>query len=433
VTTQGFVIAAPSSGSGKTILTLGLLRAFREAGLVAGSAKIGPDYIDPRFHEAATGRPSVNLDGWAMRRGKVLALASLAGEGAGVLVVEGVMGLFDRPAEAGVEGHGGAAEVAKTLGAPVVLVIDASGAAQSVGATASGFRDFDPELDVAGVILNRVASPRHEALLREGCARAGVPVFGAVPRNAWLATPSRHLGLVQAEEIAGLEGLIAEAAGLVAAHVDLAALLAIARPFAASASAPAPYPPLGQRIAVASDVAFRFLYPHLLRDWREGGAEIIPFSPLQDTAPDPRADAVFLPGGYPELHAGRIAAASRFHAGVQAAAARGAAVYGECGGYMVLGDALVDAEGARHRMLGLLPLETSFERPKLHLGYRDATLAAAGPLGDAGSRLLAHEFHYASVTRESDADPLFRLKSGGTAGLARKNVAGSFLHVIDRG
>jgi cobyrinic acid a,c-diamide synthase len=431
--TPGFVIAAPSSGSGKTILTLGLLRAFRDRGVVAGSAKIGPDYIDPRFHEAASGRPSVNLDGWAMRRDRLLTLAARAGEGAEIVVVEGVMGLFDRPAEPGVEGDGGAASVAKTLRAPVVLALDASGMAQSVGPLAAGFRDFDRDVDFAGVILNRVASPRHEKLLREGCAAAGVTVFGAVARRAQLATPSRHLGLVQAEEVEDLEARIGEAADLIAASVDLDALRAAARPFAAPTGSAAPMRPIGARIAVASDVAFRFAYPHLLDGWRDAGAEISFFSPLADQAPDASADAVFLPGGYPELHAGRIAAADRFSDGLRAAAERGAAVYGECGGYMVLGEGLIDADGERHQMLGLLPLETSFKRRKLHLGYRRATLAAGGPLGAAGDRLLAHEFHYATIIREGAAEPLFRLESGGSVGLQRGRVSGSFLHVIDRG
>ncbi|RXF73848.1 cobyrinate a,c-diamide synthase [Hansschlegelia zhihuaiae] len=431
--TPGVVIAAPSSGSGKTILTLGLLRAFRDAGLVAGSAKIGPDYIDPRFHEAASGRPSVNLDGWAMRRDRILALAAQAGQGADILVVEGVMGLFDRPAEPGIEGDGGAASVAKTLGAPVVMVLDASGMAQSAGALAAGFRDFDRDVEFAGVILNRVASPRHEALSREGCAAAGVTVFGAVPRRAQLATPSRHLGLVQAEEVEGLEARIREAAELIAASVDLDALRAAARPFAKPSGAPAPFRPLGAGIAIASDVAFRFAYPHLLEGWRDAGAGISFFSPLADQAPDRSADAVFLPGGYPELHAGRIAAAADFRAGLRAAAKRGAAIYGECGGYMVLGEGLIDGEGRAHEMLGLLPLETSFATRRLHLGYRDARLVAAGPLGPAGDRLLAHEFHYATTVREGAAEPLFRLASGGTSGLRRGRVTGSFLHVIDRG
>ncbi len=430
--TPAFVVAAPSSGSGKTLVTLGLLRAFRDAGVAAGSAKIGPDYIDPRFHAAASGRDSLNLDGWAMSRDRLLALASEAGRDAELLVVEGVMGLFDKAGEPGL-GPGGAADVAKTLGAPVVLVVDASGMAQSVGALAAGFRVFDRDIDVAGVILNRVASPRHEALLRAGCAAAGVPVFGAIPRRTELATPSRHLGLVQAEELDGLEGFIAAAGREVAAHVDLPALTAIARaaPAASEETTAPPVRPIGSRIAVADDVAFRFAYPHVLAGWRAAGAEILPFSPLADEAPDASTDAVFLPGGYPELHAGRIAAAAVFREGVRAAAARGASVYGECGGYMVLGEGLVDAQGARHAMLGLLPLETSFERRKLHLGYHRATLTAQTPLGPAGLDCRAHEFHYASIVHQGEAAPLFRLSDGASAGLSVGTVAGSFLHLID--
>ncbi|MDR4306403.1 cobyrinate a,c-diamide synthase [Chelatococcus sambhunathii] len=430
--TPAFVVAAPSSGSGKTLVTLGLLRAFRDAGVAAGSAKIGPDYIDPRFHAAASGRASLNLDGWAMSRERLLALASDAGRDAEVLVVEGVMGLFDKAGEPGL-GAGGTADVAKALGASVVLVVDASGMAQSVGALASGFRIFDLDVEFAGVILNRVASLRHEALLREGCAAAGVPVFGAIPRRTELGTPSRHLGLVQAEELEGLEQFIAAAAREVAAHVDLPVLKAIARFPSSDSDAPAspPVRPLGARIAVADDVAFRFAYPHVLAGWRAAGAEILPFSPLADEPPDSFADAVFLPGGYPELHAGRVSAAARFASGVRAAAARGAIVYGECGGYMVLGEGLIDADGARHQMLGLLPLETSFKRRKLHLGYRRAALAANGPLGPAGLDCRAHEFHYASTLWEGEAAPLFRLGEGTTAGLSVGTVAGSFLHLID--
>lgn len=433
--TPGFVVAAPSSGSGKTILTLGLLGAFSRAGVAVGSAKIGPDYIDPRFHEAVTGRPSFNLDGWSMRRDRLLALAEGAGRGADILVVEGVMGLYDRSAEPGVEGFGGAAEVAKVLGAPVVLVIDAAGMAQSAGAIAAGFRAYDAEVEIAGVILNRVASARHEALLREGCAAAGVAVFGAVPRAKGLATPSRHLGLVQAEEVEGLKGVLDTAAAHVAAHVDLAALRFIARPFVQATTAPSrpPAPPLGRRIALASDVAFRFAYPHLLDGWRASGATILPFSPLADEPPPAEADAIFLPGGYPELHAGTLAVAARFRAGMLAAAQAGAAIYGECGGYMTLGEGIVDAEGVRHPMLGLLPLETSFADRRLHLGYRRASTTADGPLGPAGADVRAHEFHYATTLREGAAEPLFTLAGGGAAGLRRGSASGSFLHVVDCG
>lgn len=432
---RGFVVAAPSSGSGKTILTLGLLRAFRDAGIVAGSAKIGPDYIDPRFHEAASGRPSVNLDGWAMRRDRFLALAAGAGRGADLVVVEGVMGLYDHAAEKGVEGFGGAAEAARRLGVPVVLAIDASGMAQSVGATAAGFRSFDPGVEIAGVVLNRVASPRHEALLREGLAAAGVAVLGALPRTADLSTPSRHLGLVQAGEIAELDRFIARAGRLAAQHVDLDALRDVAKAFTRPEAAPSgpPVAPLGRLIALADDVAFRFSYPHVLDGWRAAGAVVAPFSPLADEPPAPEADAIFLPGGYPELHAARLAGARRFLQGVREAATRGVAVYGECGGYMVLGEALIDAGGVRHPMLGLLPVETSFAAPKLHLGYRRAALVAEGPLGAAGTDVRAHEFHYARTLRQGDAPPLFRLADGTTAGLRRGVVSGSFLHVIDCG
>ncbi|GLK81135.1 cobyrinate a,c-diamide synthase [Methylopila turkensis] len=432
--TKGFVVAAPASGSGKTLVTLGLLRAFRDMGLAVGSAKIGPDYIDPRFHAAAAGRPCVNLDGWAMRRDRILALAAGACDGAELLVVEGVMGLFDRAAEPGVEGRGGTAEVAATLGLPVVLVVDTAGSAQSVGALADGFRRRGTGVEVAGVILNRIASARHETLVREGCAEAEMPVLGAVPRRADIATPSRHLGLVQAEEADDLEGLLARAGALIARHVDLDALRALARSpeRAASHAGPSPVPPLGVRIALADDVAFRFAYPHLLDAWRSAGAEIIPFSPLADQAPDPLADAVYLPGGYPELQAGRLAGSQGFRDGMRDAAERGAAIYGECGGYMTLGEGLVDADGRRHAMLGLLPLETSFAARRLHLGYRLATLDASSPLGAAGAVYRAHEFHYASVVTER-GDSLFRLEDGSACGLRRGAVFGSFLHVIDGG
>lgn len=432
--TPAFVVAAPSSGSGKTILTLGLLRAFRDAGVRVASAKIGPDYIDPRFHAAATGAPCVNLDGWAMRRERLLALVEAAGDGCELVVVEGVMGLFDRAAETGIESRGGTAEVAKLIAAPVVLTVDCSGMAQSVGALVDGFRRHDPDVALAGVVLNRVASPRHEALLREGCAAAGVRVFGALPRRAALKTPSRHLGLVQAEEAPDLEGFLGAAAALVAEHVDLAALRALAAPPPRPAihAARPPVPPLGTRIAVADDVAFRFAYPHVLDGWHGAGAEVVPFSPLADEPPDAGADAVYLPGGYPELHAGALAAADRFRAGMRDAAERGAAVYGECGGYMTLGAGIVDAEGARHAMLDLLPLETSFAERKLHLGYRHATLACDGPLGAAGARYRTHEFHYASIVSER-GDPLFRLADNVPLGLVRGAVAGSFLHLIDGG
>lgn len=428
--TPGLVIAAPSSGSGKTVTTLGLLRALRTAGVDVASCKVGPDYIDPRFHAAASGRPCRNLDPWAMRRAT---LARLAGAEADLLVVEGVMGLFDGAAD----GTGSTADLAALAGWPVVLVLDVARQGQSAAAVLHGFRGFRPDVHVAGVILNRVGSPSHEAIIRAALAPLGVPVLGAVPRSAALELPHRHLGLVQAEEHADLDAFLDRAAAVLGRAVDLDALRSLARPARFSGS-PAGFtlPPLGQRIALARDQAFAFAYPHLLEDWRAQGAELLPFSPLADEAPDAAADAVYLPGGYPELHAGRLAANRRFMDGLRAAAGRGAVVYGECGGYMVLGDALQDAGGATHTMAGLLPVATSFAKRTLHLGYRRMMALADTPLGPAGTELRGHEFHYASITSADAGQPLFRVADArgtdlGRLGSRQGSICGSFMHIVD--
>ncbi|MBN9527507.1 MAG: cobyrinate a,c-diamide synthase [Alphaproteobacteria bacterium] len=414
----GLIVSAPASGAGKTTVTLGLLAALGAAG-----AKLGPDYIDPGFHRAASGRPSRNLDPWAMRPSLLASLVNETGADADLIIAEGAMGLFDGAEHPGARGHGGTAELARATGWPVVLVVPADGMAQSVGALVQGFARFDPMVSIAGVILNRVASPRHERLLRSGLGE--MPVFGAIPRDAALALPSRHLGLVQAEEAPDLAAFVAHAAQVARDHCDLAAIRAAARPtILARPDPPVALPPLGQRIAVASDVAFRFAYPHLLDGWRRAGAEILPFSPLADEVP--QGDAVYLPGGYPELHAGRLAASSRFLAGL----ARMPVAYGECGGYMVLGHGLVDADGTRHRMAGLLPVETSFARRRLHLGYRLAKSVATTPFGPAGTLFRAHEFHYASVVAGDGVDPAF-IVDGTAVGARAGGVFGSFLHLID--
>ncbi|WP_448192386.1 cobyrinate a,c-diamide synthase [Azospirillum sp. sgz301742] len=429
--TPGLVIAAPGSGSGKTVVTLGLLRALRRAGVDVASAKVGPDYIDPRFHAAASGRPCRNLDPWAMRPET---LARLAAVSAGMLIVEGVMGLFDGAAD----GTGSTADLAALAGWPVVLVLDVARQGPSAAAVLHGFRSFRPDVTVAGVILNRVGSASHEAIIRTALAPLGVPVLGAVPRDAVLDLPSRHLGLVQAEEHADLDAFLNRAAAVLGGAVDLEALRALAQP-ARFATSPQGFalPPLGRRIALASDAAFAFAYPHLLEDWRAQGAELYPFSPLADEAPDATADAVYLPGGYPELHAGRLAGNRRFLNGLRAAAHREAAVYGECGGYMVLGEALEDADGVTHAMAGLLPVATSFARRALHLGYRRAVTLADSPLGPAGTPLRGHEFHYARTLSAGTGEPLFRVADArgtdlGALGSRRGPVFGSFVHLVDR-
>lgn len=434
---KALIVAAPRSGSGKTLVTLGLMAAARAQGLRVAGAKIGPDYIDPAFHAVATGQPSVNLDGWSMPPALVDHLLAGQAANADLVVMEAAMGLFD--GVAAPEGRSGAgADLAARCGIPVVLVLDVSGQSHSAGAVALGMARFDPRVRIAGVIVNRVASDRHLAQVAEGVARAGLPLLGAIRRDGELAVPERHLGLVQAGEIAGLDVLLNRLGHCLADAVSLDDLLALAAPIVTSApraDALLPPPP-GQRIAVARDAAFSFLYPHMLAGWRDMGAEICFFSPLADEAPPKDADACWLPGGYPELHAGTIAAASRFLSGLRGFAAS-RPVHGECGGYMVLGAVLEDADGVSHPMAGLLDHATSFKRRKLALGYRRASLLHGGVLGAAGSMLRGHEFHYASVTDAGTDLPLCRLwdatgKDLGGAGGVRGLVSGSFLHLICR-
>jgi len=415
---SGVILAAPGSGSGKTTITLGLLRALRQQGIAVRSAKSGPDYIDPRFHAAASGAECVNLDAWAMQPDRIRAMAT----GDAPLVIEGAMGLFDG---APPFGKGATADLARILGLPVVLIMDVSHQAQSAAAVATGFANYS-DINVVGVILNKVGSPRHERMLRLALAPTGLQVFGAIYRDARLEMPSRHLGLVQAEERDDLEGFLDLAAGIVTQSVDISAVMATAQPMTAVKSTVPSLAPPAQKIAIARDAAFAFAYPHLMQSWHDQGAEISLFSPLADQAPAP-CDLVILPGGYPELHAGKLASNLTFLHGIRTANA----VYGECGGYMTLGDGLIDAAGNRHQMAGLLRLETSFAKRKLHLGYR--SLQPLGGLWDMA--LNAHEFHYAT-TLKAEGEPLFRAQDAeGTTlpdmGLRAGNVTGSFAHVIE--
>jgi cobyrinic acid a,c-diamide synthase len=429
---RGLVISAPASGSGKTSVTLGLLAAMRQRGLDPVSAKSGPDYIDPAFHEAATGRPCMTLDPWAMSPAQLRARARR--QMGSHLVVEGAMGLFDgAPEPEDPLGTGSTGDAAAALDLPVVLVMDVSRMGQGAAAVAAGVAGFREDVHIAGVILNRLGSARHEAVVR-GAVETVLPVLGALPRRDDLALPSRHLGLVQAGERADLAAFIARAAQWVEAGCDIEAIFADAAVLHGAVDPPAHMEPPGQRVAVARDLAFGFAYPHMLDDWRALGAEVSFFSPLADEGPAEEADAVFLPGGYPELHAGRLAAAEGFRTGMAGAAARGALIYGECGGFMALGDGLVDAEGARHRMLGMLRVETSFAERRRHLGYRQ--LSALGGLPWHGA-LRGHEFHYATTVREA-GEPLFLAHDAegadlGPCGLRQGRVMGSFAHVIEAG
>ena len=434
MTARGLIVSAPRSGSGKTTVTLALLAALARRGTAVRAAKAGPDYIDSAFHAAATGTQGFNLDSWAMPPSLIDTLAAEAAREAELLVVEGVMGLFD--GIPGAPGRSGAtADLAARLRLPVLLVLDVSGQSQSAAAVARGFACHDPAVRIAGVVLNRIGSERHRELTAEAVAAAGLPVYGAVPRDAALALPERHLGLVQASEHAGLAGYLDRLAAMAERCFDLDAMIGCAAPLTvATATKVPPLPPPGQRIALASDAAFTFVYLHILDGWRRAGAEIFPFSPLADEPPPGRCDSCWLPGGYPELHAGALAAAQRFRAGL-AQFAMTRSVHGECGGYMVLGEGLEDADGARHAMTGLLGHATSFAKRKLHLGYREARLLCDSPLGSATTTLRGHEFHYAALIASGSDDPLADLADGqgrplGKSGARRGRVTGTFFHAI---
>jgi cobyrinic acid a,c-diamide synthase len=332
---------------------------------------------------------------------------------------------------------GASADIAARFGWPVLLVLDVSGHAQSAAAVALGCARFDPRIAIAGVVLNKVASERHRRLIEDGMARVGLPVLGSVMRDAGIALPERHLGLVQAGETHELHRRLDHLADAIERSLNLDRIVGLARAAPAGPTPPArSLPPPGQRIALAADQAFSFVYPHVLAGWRARGAEITSFSPLADEPPPEDCDACWLPGGYPELHAGRIAAATRFLEGLRAFAATHP-VHGECGGYMVLGQGLEDADGREHRMAALLPVATSYAKRKLHLGYRIARLAADGVLGRAGATLVGHEFHYATITRDdgAEADALAAITDAegtdlGRAGHRCGKVSGTFFHAI---
>jgi cobyrinic acid a,c-diamide synthase len=437
LTPRAIIVGAPRSGSGKTSVTVGLLRAFARNGVKVRGVKSGPDYIDPGFHEAATGHPALNLDSWAMHPSLLSHLATEQASDADLLIIESAMGLFD-----GIRGEpnrsGAASDLAALFGTPVLLVLDVSGQSQTAAAIAYGFAHYDPAIRIAGCVLNRIGSERHRTLCTDAITRIGLPTLGSVFRDPSLILPERHLGLIQATEHPEMNTHIDRLADAMEASIDLEAVFLAAAPFdPPKGSSDHAIPPPGQRIAVAQDAAFTFVYPHVARHWRSAGAEIVPFSPLADEAPPKDCDVCWLPGGYPELHAGRLAVAETFRNGLISFADT-RPVHGECGGYMVLGASLEDANGEMHRMTGLLSHQTSFASRKMNLGYRQATLLSDTAIGCKGHVIRGHEFHYSRVIYPGDDEPLALIVDGlgnsiGVSGGRRGNVSGSFFHGIARG
>jgi len=425
------VVAGTSTGVGKTSITLGLLEAWHRRGLRVQAFKIGPDFLDPGFHELVTGRPSYNLDGWMCGRERVRACVGTHARDADVAVVEGMMGCFD-----GVDGRsdaGSTAEIARWLEAPVVLVLDAWALARSAGAIALGFERFDPELRVAGFIANRVGSDGHGRLVLDAIASAcrGAPL-GAIARNEALVLPERHLGLVSAVEGTLGPDKLRALGETIERSLDVDRLLALAAPVEAPPrSGERPAAP-SARVGVARDEAFQFYYAENLEMLRAAGAELIFWSPLAGELPD--VDGLYFGGGYPELHAARLARNVAARETVRRFAEAGRPIYAECGGLMYLAETLEDLDGVVHPMVGVLPTTVRMKPRRMALGYTEVTLTGETPLGRSGTVARGHEFHYSTLDRVPERiQRVYRLSQRGDAERAEGYLVGrtlmSYVHL----
>ncbi|GAY11240.1 cobyrinate a,c-diamide synthase [Pseudonocardia sp. N23] len=432
---NALVVAAPASGSGKTTVATGIMAALSRRGTAVAPFKIGPDYIDPGYHTLAAGRPGRNLDPVLVGEDRIAPLLRHGSVGAEIAVVEGVMGLFDGRAD---DGLGSTAHVARLLGAPVVLVVDAKGQSRSLAALLHGFRSFDPgdgPVDIAGVMLNRVGSPRHEAILRAAAAEVGLPVLGALPRHDGLAVPSRHLGLVTAAEHGAAAHTAVDAmASLVASHVDLDAVAALARPVTSGpvwdpqVAPPVTAGPVARPVVgVAGGDAFTFGYAEHTELLTAAGAEVVVVDPLRDKKLPDDCAALVLGGGFPEEHVAALADNAPLRAAVAGLAASGAPVLAECGGLLYL---CADLDGAP--MCEVLPASASMTG-RLTLGYRAAVSLSATPWRAAGTRVTGHEFHHCAVTPRAGVEPAWGWRGAGPEGFVAGSVHASFLHTHPAG
>ena len=418
------VIAGTHSGVGKTTVATGLMAALRLAGHRVGAAKVGPDFIDPGYHSLAVGRPSRNLDMWMSGADAIAPLTARAGTGVDLLVIEGVMGLFDG---AGDGTPSSTADVAVLLDAPVILVIDAAAMSQSVAALVHGFASHDPRVRVAGVILNRVGSAGHETLLRDALAPSGLPVLGALMRDDRLVWRDRHLGLIPvAERGAEVSASIETLAALVAERCDVAAIATIAASTDTMSANDSPLPAASgsttARIAVAAGPAFSFTYPDNLEALAAAGAELVPFDPCVDQALPDGVTGLLAGGGFPEVYAAALSANEPMLADVRRRVAAGLVTWAECGGLLWLCD---DLDGSP--MAGIVRASASMT-PRLTLGYRTATSNVPTPLGPAGTTIRCHEFHYSATDPTGDAFALVGRHGSGVGGFGHRRLAASYLH-----
>ncbi|MCT0199089.1 cobyrinate a,c-diamide synthase [Synechococcus sp. CS-1325] len=441
------LIAAPCSGSGKTLLSLCLAALVRRRGETIQTFKVGPDYLDPQLLSRTSGRPCRNLDALLCGEGWVRRSFPWWGSQADHCLVEGVMGLFDGR---GPGLAGSSAELAQLLGLPVVLVVEASRQAGSVAALVRGFRDHQPGLELAGVVLNGVSTERHQALLSEALAAIAMPLLGVLPRHPSLSLPSRHLGLLPAHELEDLGRCLEEWAALAERHLDLEALMPLLAPppppgagspdpirWCLAGDRPGPGPTALVTLAIASDAAFHFRYPEASALLEGLGVSVQPWQPLADEPLPAGSQGVILPGGFPELHAAALAASKRSLADLRRAAGAGLPIYAECGGLLLLGQELEDGSGVSHRMAGLLPF--SARRGALQLGYRQATALADGLVVRRGETVCGHEFHrwelepLPAAATAPPGGPLWQLEGWGwpsrPEGWSRPGLHASWLHL----
>lgn len=430
------VIAATQSGSGKTTIVTGLLAALKEKGLKVQSYKVGPDYIDPGYHEIASGRPGHNLDTWLVTEEKLAEIFARTADDADIAIIEGVMGLYD----GGKNGISSTASVAKLLDAPVLLVINAKSMGESAAALALGFKQYDPTVNIAGVILNRLGSPTHRQMIEEALERLDIPVFGAVGRNDKMNMPERHLGLLPVQENNSEAEVVAEIGRTVGASVDIEKIIGLAE------SAPEIELPARNtlpekrrvRIAVARDDAFTFYYPESIYQLEISGAEIIPFSPLHDRE-IPEADGLILGGGFPEMFASELYGNESMRASIGEAAKSGMPIYAECGGFMYLMKEMVDFDGNHFPMTGIIPGSVTMNKKLQTVGYVAATMEKDTVLGRKGTVLHGHEFHFSSECAPENINPeeypraftfqRMRKIPPYLAGYAKDNILGSYLHL----
>lgn len=431
---KAIVIAGTVSGVGKTTIATGLMGALSRRKLKVQPFKVGPDYIDPTYHTWASGVPSRNLDSWLLSQETIIELFHRAMKGKDIAVIEGVMGLFD--GRSSLKEEGSTAELAKILGAPVILVVDSQKGARSLAAMVKGYQTFDPSLRLGGVILNGIGSDNHFKICCEAIEHyTGVTVLGYLPRRDDLNLPERHLGLIPTVEGTNNQEFLTRLVGQCESTLKITEILRLSEQISVPEVEPKLFPatpnPTVASIAVARDQAFSFYYQDSLDLLQAGGAELLPFSPLEDTALPRNASGLYLGGGFPELYAAQLADNEPLKQAIRDAVRRGMPVYAECGGLMYLGASLRDLQGRNHAMVGAFAVSSQISSPRLSLGYRTVKALNDGPLLRQGQEVRGHEFHWSVLDEGQDSCNAYRVVDKGDyrEGFQRGNLLASYIHL----